>query len=55
MIRLSINKEISSGNSKVFSFILKILQKNVAFSDDSAIMILKVSVYRFNVNPSDIS
>ena len=27
----------------------------MAFSDDSAIMILKVSVYRFNVNPRDIS
>ena len=27
----------------------------MAFSDYSAIMILKVSVYHFNVNPSDIS
>ena len=27
----------------------------MAFSDYSDIMILKVSVYRFNVNPKDIS
>ena len=27
----------------------------MVFSDYSAIMILKVSVYRFNINPRDIS
>ena len=42
-------------NSEVFSFIWKILQKKMVFSDYSAIMILKVSVYRFNLNPRDIS
>ena len=33
---------------------MKILQKKMVFSDYSAIMILKVSVYRFNLNPRDI-
>ncbi len=42
-------------NSEVFHLYEKILQKKMVFSDYSAIMILKVSVYRFNLNPRDIS
>ena len=41
-------------NSEVFHLYEK-YYRNATFSDDSAIMILKVSVYRFNVNPRDIS
>lgn len=42
-------------NSEVFHLYEKILQKKMVFSDYSAIIILKVSIYRFNVNPRDIS
>ena len=50
-LRLSISKGLSNGKFESFSFIGKILQKNMAFSVYSAIMILKVSVYHFNVKP----
>lgn len=42
-------------NSEVFHLSEKYNRKIWAFSDYSVIMILKVSVYRFNINTRDIS
>lgn len=42
-------------NSEVFHLYEKYYRKRWHFLDYSNIIILKVSIYRFNVNPKDIS